>query len=534
MSDAASVIAAVDRAANPPAGPCLDPAAARALCRVFAVGVGADVSHHLVQGVARAGNGTARLLRTGQDMRGPVLAQLRQALQPALDRVTVRWNFDAAALRLDSDAASGRAGPGSGGPGGPLLAASGGGMWPPAAPRQVPARAPPVFGGERYMSFAVFGAGTAATPPTSVTVTAQRPVGPPFSATVPVAVDGVCRRSSALRRLAAREAIRELEEAARERAGAGDRAEILQLALNHGLASSESAFVAVDGATGLAVSVVGSASSPSHSPASPSYSPTSPGADLPQYDSDSGCGVEGYYQNEGGCGEDCEEDSEDDMEGAGRSDGEGAGASRGSSPASPGGEAQGALFSGAAEGRSAVCPVVYKLTTGRSLAMGERPSKARAMEAGASLPVGAARSRHVSAKDGSDGATQICLLQRADGRFRACPALEAAAGLPGWDGAALRTSAVARCALLAAAGGDGGDGGDGGASEDAVWATALAVAALRTRYAGARAVWGLMEGKALAALGRLCPGASAAAIEGAIATVCALLDGGIRVAAAVV
>ncbi len=67
----------------------------------------------------------------------------------------------------------------------------------------------------------------------------------------------------------------------------------------------------------------------------------------------------------------------------------------------------------------------------------------------------------------------MCLLQRADGRFPAGAALEAAAGLPGGD------------------------------DEEWAWATAVAVAALRTRFAGERAVWQLMEAKALAALARL-------------------------------
>jgi hypothetical protein len=51
------------------------------------------------------------------------------------------------------------------------------------------------------------------------------------------------------------------------------------------------------------------------------------------------------------------------------------------------------------------------------------------------------------------------------------------------------------------------------------------VAALRTRFAGARAVWGLMEAKALAALERLCPGAEvgSAEVEAGIVVVCTML-----------
>jgi hypothetical protein len=133
----------------------------------------------------------------------------------------------------------------------------------------------------------------------------------------------------------------------------------------------------------------------------------------------------------------------------------------------------------------------------------------------AAAPAGAGRD--------SDWASRLCLLQRADGRFPAGAALDAAVGLAPGALAALRAAAAARCGLF---GGGGAAGGVG--NEDAVWATAVAVAVLRTRFPGARAVWELMEGKALAALAALCSGAGGgpARVEEGIAVVCALLRGG--------
>eukprot|EP00286_Rhodomonas_abbreviata_P022157 CAMPEP_0181315904 /NCGR_PEP_ID=MMETSP1101-20121128/15617_1 /TAXON_ID=46948 /ORGANISM="Rhodomonas abbreviata, Strain Caron Lab Isolate" /LENGTH=489 /DNA_ID=CAMNT_0023423129 /DNA_START=83 /DNA_END=1548 /DNA_ORIENTATION=- len=63
--------------------------------RVFCLGLGRNVSHSLVEGVAKAGKGTAVFApsESVSELRDKVLSQLKQALQPSLNDVSVRWNF---------------------------------------------------------------------------------------------------------------------------------------------------------------------------------------------------------------------------------------------------------------------------------------------------------------------------------------------------------------------------------------------------------------------------------------------------------
>eukprot|EP00961_Rhodomonas_salina_P003333 45990-Rhodomonas_salina.1 len=73
-------------------------AAHKPRARVFSLGVGGGVSHYLVEGMARAGGGTAEFVSSAtEDLGLKVLTQLKLALQPALSHVSVTWNLARAA-----------------------------------------------------------------------------------------------------------------------------------------------------------------------------------------------------------------------------------------------------------------------------------------------------------------------------------------------------------------------------------------------------------------------------------------------------
>ncbi|KAM7540844.1 hypothetical protein Aperf_G00000031153 [Anoplocephala perfoliata] len=62
--------------------------------RLFAIGLGNEVSTSLISGVARAGRGTATFIRDDDNLRVGTMSVLRAILQPMLRNVSLEWNVD--------------------------------------------------------------------------------------------------------------------------------------------------------------------------------------------------------------------------------------------------------------------------------------------------------------------------------------------------------------------------------------------------------------------------------------------------------
>lgn len=267
--------------------------------RAFGLGIGDGVSHHLVNGVARAGRGTARFITTSETLRAKVSEQLNTAVQACITDVRVDWGAAAATeggyeeqqkkeTKSSIGAALASATMTAAAPVGAANVLNAGGarsffsdakvaapasldaptsadapvprgtpgsvasLFPPARGCFIgaPVDVPPILQGNRFIIYAVYGAGT--TLPTSVTVRGTSLDGP-LELTVPLVVttDGAAAHLGAL---AGKALIQEIQDSRRSSHGVESNTSIARtnataLSLHFGVASDYTSFVAIDEAS---------------------------------------------------------------------------------------------------------------------------------------------------------------------------------------------------------------------------------------------------------------------------------------------
>jgi Ca-activated chloride channel family protein len=174
--------------------------------RIFAFGIGAGASEHLVRGTARASRGAAEMIFPGERIEPKVLRMFERVRMPVFDGARIDWK----GLRVE----------------------------------QAPARMPPIFAGEALTVFARVESGTASE--VELTVGDER---------FEVAID--LERAEAggpLPVLWAREVIRELDDETSRRGSAQGRpkaesrrrARLVELGSRYGLLNSATSYVAVE------------------------------------------------------------------------------------------------------------------------------------------------------------------------------------------------------------------------------------------------------------------------------------------------
>ena len=264
--------------------------------RCFALGLGNGCSRDLVDGIARAGRGTADYaLQEGNQLERAVIAQLKQAMQPALTDTSVSWDplVKAAAAKADADAAEHAAeaaaaaaeqaaamkpsllsyiSPKAAATKAKARAAAAAAVVAPAV-RQAPWTVPPIFSGGQFTVFAIFdssddAAEAAVTALETISVTSKTPDGP-LTVELPITMcsSGSSSGGTLIHALAARAAIQDLDDGRSSylhREGPlGVRptplevkAEIVRLGTLHGLVSQHTSYVATQPATNAAATNV--------------------------------------------------------------------------------------------------------------------------------------------------------------------------------------------------------------------------------------------------------------------------------------
>jgi len=234
--------------------------------RVFALGLGHGASHELVEGIAEAGRGAADFSVDKNALQGKVIRQLKHALQPALNEVSIAWEGAAGA---PPDYAAGEDGGGAA----PAEAEASpqkkkSGLLSAFAPSSVgsllgfakkspkpinPADAegyarapyvnPAIVSGERFVSYILVAKG--GRPPAAVTITAKSPAGD-LDVRLPVAATDVVE-GKLLHTMAARALINDLQKGRSWMHGTGAviKNEIVRLGTTYSLASKHTSFVAV-------------------------------------------------------------------------------------------------------------------------------------------------------------------------------------------------------------------------------------------------------------------------------------------------
>ena len=216
--------------------------------RVFSLGIGSSSSRYLVKGIARAGCGTAAFANQNEDLRGKVMAQLKNALQPAISNINISWEDvqpDLESISKDQENKKKKL----------SMEKNSTEKERSLDLRQVPSKIPPIFDGTRLLAYYFYS--QEAKKPKLISIKADSPAGPLI---INVSIDeiNILNEGSIVRKLAARKKIQELEESVTEDSFRGwseseknwIKKSIVKLGLGNNLASQYTSFVGIDEMSG--------------------------------------------------------------------------------------------------------------------------------------------------------------------------------------------------------------------------------------------------------------------------------------------
>ncbi|CAL8143672.1 unnamed protein product [Orchesella dallaii] len=215
--------------------------------RVFALGIGDGASHHLVEGLAKAGGGTSAFVTYNESVDKKVLNQLKNGLQPCLIDIELQWEGIQTAPAVEKSTVVINKVKTLLGYNKPLESVS----QSTTGNKQSPKRIPPVYDGSQLLVFGLFNSEC----PSSVVMKALSPDGP-LTITVEHSTENDVGTTGMLHRLAAVKLVRdlELEISGLHFQGLDDvsgleeskKKEIIEIACKYGVTSKYTSFVAVD------------------------------------------------------------------------------------------------------------------------------------------------------------------------------------------------------------------------------------------------------------------------------------------------
>ncbi|XP_021948454.1 von Willebrand factor A domain-containing protein 5A [Folsomia candida] len=200
--------------------------------RLFALGIGASSSRHLVEGMATAGGGTCAFVEGDASIQKATLSQLKNALQPSLTDIKIEWMGIRNPQRVELNTEK------------TLF-----GYNKPVEPEvkgskfsQSPKNIPPIFDGSQLVVFGIFPPGQDR--PSGVKLTANSPDGP-LTLNIAMNETNLLGSTQMLHKLAVIKLIRELEIEGTMTASA-IKDEIVALGVEHGITSKYTSYISVD------------------------------------------------------------------------------------------------------------------------------------------------------------------------------------------------------------------------------------------------------------------------------------------------
>ncbi|KXS19291.1 VIT-domain-containing protein [Gonapodya prolifera JEL478] len=241
--------------------------------RFFTLGVGSSVSHLLVNGLARAGMGSAEFVGAGERMEGKVVKLVKAGVRGFVKDYKVTWLPESTVAKAnEAKTSSVKPDTGSSSSGAPPAYTeepAAGSFFdealtddslstpksiPSGTPllQQAPYTAPPLYGGARYICYAILDGSLP--DPTSITIAGVSPDGP-LQLSVPVSDNAFTvqeGKSASVHVMAAKRLVQDIEEGTSWLHAAGVvpdetrvRKEVVRLSVAYGIASKYTSFVAV-------------------------------------------------------------------------------------------------------------------------------------------------------------------------------------------------------------------------------------------------------------------------------------------------